>query len=203
MPWWVPLIVAVAGATAKNRSEDQRIREQTRLTDAMTQFRSGKAAEGRAAIEDYTKTLDPAARAQALADEEALLGESLNTSVGTTKAYERPTDFSGKVSPDYARVRQAGQGRTDERLSRAITQLKTMGAPAQAALKNSFAFNTAGSAVDNTNTGANYVSKAYQDAIDRAMGNQGLRRGGELAMQAANAYGYGRSRRSTGRGFDE
>lgn len=192
MPWWVPLVIAAAGTAAKHLSDQQGLDRQTKLTDAMTQYRSGKAAEGRAAIENYTNTLEPAARKQQLAGIEDQLGQSLEKSIDTTKQYERPEDFGGKISSDYLTARAAGRGRTDERLSRAMEQLRVINAPRELGLQDSFGFSTAAGKVDAANTGANAVSRAYQAAIDRAMGNQALRRSGELGQMAGRSYG-GRS----------
>lgn len=188
--WWIPLAAAAAGAVLKAEGEKRQSDQRNRLADALQAYQSGKAAEGRSAIEGYAGGLTPEARTTERLGIQDELRKNFETSAEQSKGYEAPQDFAGRAPRRFEPVRAAGRSRTDERLRRAIDQFSVMGAPAQRDLRQAVRYGTAATDVDASNTAANNLARAYAAAI-AAQREPGLTRYGSQFLGGVAASGYG------------
>src|SRR5262245_13150351 len=165
MAWWVPYVLVAAGTAASYYGESRATDRRARLANAMAEYQSKKAGEGRAAIEGLLAKETPAARAEELDASKRELSQAYASQDRDLTAFERPADFSGRVSKDYKTRRAHGRDETNARLSRAIEQMSAINAPGRRQVEQSRRFGTAATEVDATNRAAANVGGAYQSAI--------------------------------------
>lgn len=193
MAWWVPYAMMAVSAVAQGAAQNKADKRKQSLADQMGVFRSKKAEEGRAAIERFLKGVEPEARQEQTGKIQAELEQGLKESIGETMAFEKPDNFAGKVTDDYRRVRAAGQQRTDERLRRAIEQLKVIGTPRERAFQDAFRYGNAAREVGATTGASERVSREYARAIDQVQQDRFL----SIASQLAQGLGMGMALKSS------
>jgi hypothetical protein len=185
-----PITIAlIAGGTAlQGYAQNKAQKKQESLADQMALFQSKKAGEGRESIERFLKGVTPEARRAEAEGVRTELERGLGESVGTASAFEKPENFAGKISPEYAAVRATGQGRTDERLKRAMAQLSAINTPGQQALAESMRYGRSAGDVDAANAASQNVGRSYLQAIDQVRPDPFLTMVGQI-MSGVGASG--------------
>lgn len=168
---WEALLYLAGSAVVADQSRRDVEKRQKKIADSMEQFQAGKAKQGQAAIEKFLNESTPQARATEDQSVKAELQRGLADSVGTAQSYQKPENFSGKVSESYATRRDANQVALKDRLARAMDQLATIGTPQERSLREQFRFGHAGADVDATNSAIRNVGPAYEGAISRVRPN--------------------------------
>src|SRR3972149_6195359 len=161
----LPYLLIAGSALLERKNQRDVEGRQKRIIDAMQQYQTGKAKQGQKSIEDFLQTITPERRAAESADTRQELQRGLEQSVGATQAYEKPDNFSGKVSDAYSARRAEGDAATKERVRKAMEQLAVIGSPAEQGLRQQFRFGRAAGDVDAANAAIRNVTPAYEGAI--------------------------------------
>lgn len=184
-----PLVLMALGTAMKYKADRDAAKRADTLTEMMREYKSEKAGEGRAAIEQYLKQRDPRAMAREARDARGDISASLTGRVDATNKFE--AEPAGRVSDRYTRTVNTGAQRNADKISRLIGQLSEIGTPGETKFRDSIRFGQAGSVVDNTNTAMNNVGGAYMTDIGNVRPNANLKMLGGLAQGAGMAMAAG------------
>jgi len=165
------LLFLGGSALVQNQSDRDVEKRQKRIIDAMQEFQTGKARKGEAAIEKFLVESTPQARAAENQDVRSELQRGLGESVGVAQAFEKPDNFSGRVTEGYAGRSASNQAAVKERIRRAMEQLAIIGSPSERGLREQFRFGHAGGDVDAANSAIRNVVPAYHGAISQVRPN--------------------------------
>jgi len=160
IPLAIPIALAVAGVALKAKSDRDANQRQRRLQEAMEAYGLSKAAEGRAATEQLIATQTPAMRDAQMAEVENERREDMQSSVDSLQAFNQP-QLAGKLSPDYTRAQERSAETVSARTRRAIEQLATIGAPAEAGFRHNIRYGRAASGVEAATRARANVDDAY------------------------------------------
>lgn len=161
------ILLALGSAAVKARSDYDVNKRQKQIIDAMQQYQTGKAAKGREDITKYLDTVTPEARVAEKNAATAELERGQAQSVAATKAYETPSNFSGKVSDQYTNRVASQSALNADRIGRIMKQLSVIGTPAEQQLSQGIRFGRAATDVDAANSAIRGVTPAYMGSISR------------------------------------
>ena len=167
----LPYILAIGGSLIEQASNRDVSDRQKKIIEAMRQYQTGKALQGEAAISKYLPTIAPDALAKERAASTDELAQGLKKSVDTTRAYETPQNFAGKVSESYKQRAASDTASVNDRISRAIQQLSVIGSPENQQQQIATRFGRTAGDVDSANTAIRNVVPAYEGAIGRVRPN--------------------------------
>lgn len=184
----IPYLLAFGGAAISERSNRDVADRQKRIIEAMRQFQTGKAGQGQKAISDYLDTITPEKRIAEKNAATSELEQGLRQSVDATKAYETPSNFSGKVSDSYKTRLDSDTAATADRIGRAMKQLAVIGTPAEQQMSQGIRFGRAATDVDAANSAIHGVTPAYSGAISRVRPNPWDSFFSQALSGAGNAY---------------
>lgn len=188
------MALALGSAAVSEMSNRDVASRQKRIIDAMQQYQVGKAGKGREGITKYLDTITPQARVAEKNAATAELEKGLGESVAATKAYETPSNFSGKVSDQYTNRVASNAAANTDKIGRIMKQLAVIGTPQEQQLSQGIRFGRAATDVDAANSAIRGVTPAYMGAISRVRPNSWDSFFSQALSGASNAYAGGRRR---------
>jgi hypothetical protein len=187
MLWWIPLIVAAAGMAAKAKQDRDVRKTQEGLSNQMADLNARRAKKSTDVIEQFLSKQAPEARQAETRDIREELTGGLRSSVDEVRRFEQPETISGRVSSDYGRIRAAGAGAAEQRVSDAISRLAVIGSPYERGTREALRYGEAGTEVDASNRYINNMTGAYQNAIGGVRTNDFNRLAADLTGAAGMA----------------
>ena len=190
-----------AGAYASSKSVAKQQKQLNDLNNAMAQYRSGQAAVSRGAGEGYLDYMQQPNRAARQVTIDADVGRSYGDTLAGVKGFELPETTTG-TGANYARVRAAGQARTDERLKRALEQMQALTGQQVARERDAERYGRAAYTAGAANAADKAVSGAYQTSMGQTQPDPYLRIAGEVGRGIGLSYMIPK-RRTTSRTADD
>jgi hypothetical protein len=161
----ITLSLMAASFGAQQLAQSDVAGRQKRLLNAMTQYRTQRAANAQQEVEKFLDQQTPEARAAQNTSVQNELQTGLQDSVGAVQKFQQPTFTAGKLSSDYTNRVASNQATTADRIKAAISQLAGIGAPSEVGQVNARRYGQAATEVDAQQRAGVNVGARYQDAI--------------------------------------